>query len=152
MSGKHTREKAKGARGSNLARLSCLLGLAAAFSAAFTAISVIGAQFAKAADNSALIASYYCGWPAEVSDLLDLPTQEAKDTSASLLVPNSARCRSSRVYARSCYADKDDAELSKQCGVFVTPRIASTLTVEKCPFPGAGVCKPKERHLARSMS
>ena len=142
ISTKHTREKAKGARGSNLARLSCLLGLAAVFSAAFTTISVIGVQFFKAADNSALIASSYCGWPAEVSDLGDLATPEAKDTSALLMVPSRARYQRSRVYARSCYAENDDAELSKQCDSFVTPRIASTLTMgSTCPFPGAGVCK-----------
>ena len=141
-SGKHTEEKARRVCGSNLARLSSLLVLAAAFSAAFAAISVTGARFTKAADNSALIASYYCGWPAEVSDLDDLQTPEARDTSALLMVPSRARYQRSRVYARSCYAEKDDDELSKQCGVFFTPRIASTLTTgNTCPFPKAGVCK-----------
>jgi hypothetical protein len=141
-SGKSTREKAKGAFGSTLARLSCLLGLAAGFSAAFTTISLLGAQFCKAADNSALVASHYCGWPAEVSDLYDLATPEAKDTSTLLLVPGRARYRRCRGYARSCYAEKDDGELSKQCDAFVTRRIASILTMDKtCPFPGAGVCK-----------
>ena len=139
---RHTGEKARRARGWNLARLSCLLGLAAVFSAAFTAISVMGSQFVKAADNSVLIASDYCGWPAEVSNVNDLATPEARDTSALLMVPSRARYQRSRVYARSCYAEQDDGELSKQCDVFVTPRIASTLTTgNACPFPGAGVCK-----------
>jgi hypothetical protein len=141
-SGKHTRERVQGAFGATLLRLSSLLALAAGFSAAFTAISLLGVQFFRAPDDSALIASQYCGWAAEVDDLSDLSTPESRDTSALLMVPNRARYQRARVYARSCYAQAADGELTKQCDTFVTPRITSTMASgEACPFPGAGTCK-----------
>jgi hypothetical protein len=139
---KHTREKSQGAFGASLLRLSGLLALAVGFSAAFTTISLLGVQFFRAPDDSALIASQYCGWAAEVNDLDDLATPEARDTSAMLMVPNRARYQRVRAYARSCYAEAADGELTKQCDTFVTPRITSTMTTgAACPFPGDGACK-----------
>ncbi|KAK4120582.1 hypothetical protein N657DRAFT_674238 [Parathielavia appendiculata] len=139
---RQTKQRIPGAFGATLVRLSSLLALAVGFSAGFTAISLLGVQFFKAADDSALITSPYCGWPAEVSDTTDRSTPEAREASFLLMVPSRAQYKGARAYARGCYAETADGEVAKQCDASVAPRIASTLTVdETCPFPGAGVCK-----------
>jgi hypothetical protein len=141
-SGTCKRRKSEGALLYTFARLTCLLLLVVVFSAGFTIVSLISNQFVKAADDSVLIASQDCGWAAEVSNLLDLVTPEARDKSTLLMVPSRARAQKTRLYVRSCYAEANDAEISKQCNTFITPRIPSTMEIDQpCPFPGDGVCK-----------
>ncbi|KAK4163115.1 hypothetical protein QBC43DRAFT_355491 [Cladorrhinum sp. PSN259] len=148
----HQRKTTKGRVGSTLARLSSLLLLAAAVSATSTTMSLLSARFFKAADNTGLIKASACGWPAEVGNLVDLTTQQGKDTETLLMVPSRARYQSARAYSRTCYAEVSDAELSSQCDRLVVPRIASTLTMsEACPFPGDGVCKTQSARIESGL-
>ncbi|KAK3367553.1 hypothetical protein B0H63DRAFT_489405 [Podospora didyma] len=144
VDGKHARKKVEGNAGYTFARLSPVIFLTLAFSAGFTMISLLGAQFFKAADNAVLIQSAYCGWPAEIGNIFDVTTPEIKDAGALLLLPARAEYKKCREYTRSCYARADDADISSSgtiCDALVMPRIPSTLTMDKaCPFPGERVC------------
>ena len=134
--------KIPGSLFATLGRLSGLLVLAVVVAAASTTFGLLGTRFFKTADGAALIRSRACGWPAEVSNLVNLATPEEKDASVLLMVPSRAQYQSSQEYARSCYEDTSDAELAKPCDALVKRRIPSTLSTERvCPFLGDGVCK-----------
>ncbi|KAK0640637.1 hypothetical protein B0T16DRAFT_460803 [Cercophora newfieldiana] len=132
------------ASGSRFKQLFLLLALTIVFAVGLTTLSLLSAQAFKAPDNTALISSPYCGWPAEIN-ITNLITPEEKAIRASLLVPAGAQYQTTRNYARSCYAEASDGKIAgseKQCNTLVLPNIPSTLTMDKrCPFPGEGVCK-----------
>jgi len=125
-------------------QLFTLLALTSVFAAGLTALSILSTQVFKAPDNTALIASPHCGWPAE-TNLSAVLTPEDKDVRSLLLVPARAQYQTMRNYVRSCYAEAVDGQVpgsGKQCNTLVAPRIPSTLRMDKnCPFPGDGVCK-----------
>jgi hypothetical protein len=138
------REYYEGRPKSKVGQLFFLLGLTAVFAVSLTTMSLLSAQVFKAPDNTALIVSPHCGWPAE-TNVSALFTTEDKDIRAMLLVPARAQYQTARAYARSCYAEAGDGKIpgsEKQCNTLVVPKISSALTMQsRCPFPGDKVCK-----------
>jgi len=133
-------------RRSSFLPLFLLLTLAVAFAFGLTALSILSAQAFQAPDNTALIASPYCGWTIEAipSDLAGSDYDDLRN-GALLLVTAKAQYQTIRSYARSCYGEAGDGQVpgsERQCNTLVMPQIPSTLSmVQKCPFPGDGVCK-----------
>lgn len=131
-----------------------LLALTVVFAISLTAISLLSAQAFKAPDDTALIASPYCGWPPESNNLSSLSTFEEKEVTTLLLVPARSQYETARKYARSCYADADDGQVpggEKQCNGMVMPLITSTRTMKKkCFFPDSGICKTDAARIESS--